>query len=170
MTVIAATRVLPFIPLTLPYILPESFGTVHAHPHANYNTYTTIFRTIALHSVLLHLKSTAIALFDNTPESYYYRHSLLHPFKEEHRSPLNPGYTSFSRLLGAVSEHPAVSAVGWDVMLSGLSLGVWAAIRGLEPNKMLSSSVIFMERIAPVAEKLEDSIKTEAQEEKAIQK
>ena len=168
MTVTALSRFLPFVPISLSYILPESFGTVNTHPHATYSTYTTIFRTIAAISVLLHLKATASALFYNTPESHYHRHSLLHPFREEHRSTLNRGYTAVSRLLGAVNEHPAASAVGWDVMLSGLSLGIWAAVRGLEPKKMLSSTTLFMKRVEPVVEELEDTIKVE--EEKAVQK
>jgi hypothetical protein len=168
MTIAGLTKIVPFIPSTLPYILPESFGTVSTHPHAAYHTYTTIFRTIALYSVLLHLKSTSLALFYNTPESHYYRHSLLHPFKEENRSALNRGYISVSRLLGAISEHPAVSAVGWDVMLSGLSLGIWAAVRGLEPKKMLSSIVPFMERAEPVVEQVENKI--EVEEKKVVAK
>ncbi|KAG0652051.1 hypothetical protein D0Z07_1420 [Hyphodiscus hymeniophilus] len=163
MTVTTLSRILPFLPILLPYIIPESFGSVHDHPHETYGTYTSIFRTIAATSVLLHFKSTALALFHNTPESHYYRHSLLHPFKEEHRSALSRGYTALSRLLGAVNEHPAVSAVGWDVMLSGLSLGIWAAVRGLEPKKMLSSTTVFMERVEPVIEGIQDKIKVEAE-------
>jgi hypothetical protein len=167
-TVTAFSRFLPFIPLSLPYILPESLGTVYNHPHATYSTYITVFRTIAATSALLHLKSTVLAIFYNSPESHYYRHSLLHPFKEEHRSTLNRGYTAVSRLLAAVNEHPAVSAVGWDVMLSGLSLGIWAAVRGLEPKKMLGSTTVFMDRVEPDVEEIEDTVKVE--EAKAIQK
>lgn len=168
MTVTALSRVLPFIPLSLPFILPESFGTINSQPHATYNTYTTIFRTIAATSALLHLKSTVLALFYNTPESHYYRHSLLYPFKEEHRSALDRGSTAIGRVFGAINEHPAVGAVGWDVILSGLSLGIWAAVRGLEPKKMLGSTTVFMERAEPIVEEIEDTIK--AEEEKAVQK
>ena len=168
MTVTALARGLPFIPLSLPYIIPTRFGAVNNHPHATYNTYTTIFRTIAATASLLHLKSTALALFYNTPESHYYRHSLLNPFKEEHRSALDLGTTAIGRVFGAINEHPAVGAVGWDVILSGLSLGIWAAARGLEPKKMLGSTAPFMERAEPVVEEVEDAIKVE--EEKAVQK
>ena len=167
MSIIGLTKILPFMPLTLPYILPESFGAVSTHPHAVYKTYTNIFRTIALSSAFLHIKFTSLALFNNTLETNYYRHYLLHPFKEEHRSSLDRGYISVSRLLGAIKEHPAVGAVGWDVILSGLSLGIWAAMRGLEPKKMLSSTVPFMERAEPV-EEVENKIKIE--EEKAVEK
>ena len=168
MSVTALSRLLPFLLLFLPYTLPSSFGSVLGNPHAAYNNDTKIFRTIATTSALLHLKSTALALFYNTPESHYYRHSLLHPFKEVHRSALDRGYTAVSRLFGAINEHPTVSAVGWDVLLSGLSLGIWAAMRGLEAKKMLSSVTLFMQRVEPVVEKISDKVKIE--EKKAIQR
>ena len=34
-----------------------------------------------------------------------------------------------------------MSAQGWDVLLSGLSLGIWAAIRGLDATNMLKATV-----------------------------
>jgi len=157
----AITRALPFLPVILPYVVPESLGTVHDHPHASYQTYTTILRTITTFSTLLHAKSTILALFYNTPDSHYYRHSLLHPFKEEHRSALNRSSTAITRILGAISEHPAVGSVGWDVLLSGLSLGIWAAIRGIEPKKLLSS-IPFTGRTDSV--QATDEIKPEAEE------
>lgn len=41
-----------------------------------------------------------------------------------------------------------MSAVGWDVIMSGLSLGIWAGIRALDAWEMLGSSVVFMKRTA----------------------
>ena len=35
-------------------------------------------------------------------------------------------------MLGAVGDHPAVSAFAWDVILCGISLGIWAGCRGLD--------------------------------------
>ncbi|KAH8794060.1 hypothetical protein BGZ57DRAFT_937999 [Hyaloscypha finlandica] len=144
MIVSIISRALPFSFLALPYIIPETWGNVHRHPHDTHATYTTLFRSISTISSLLHVKSSFFALFHNTPESTYYRHSLLHPFEEEHRSALNRGSTALSRIFGAVLEHPAISAFGSDVLLSGLSLGIWAAIRGLDPADMLGSSVLFL--------------------------
>jgi len=146
MTVFSFSRILPFAPLLLPYIIPESWGTTHPHPHDAYSSFITIFRTISAISSSLYLGSTALALFDNAPESYYYHPSLFHPFQHEHLSTLNRGSTAVRRLLGAVREHPAVGAVGWDVILSGLSAGVWAAIRGLDAKEMLGSSIPFIKR------------------------
>ncbi|TVY38664.1 hypothetical protein LSUB1_G003725 [Lachnellula subtilissima] len=148
MTVSIASRIIPFSFLLLPYIIPNSFGKIHTHPHSAHSTYTTIFRTISVIAAALHLKSTILALVSNTPERYAYRHSLLHPFQEEKLTTLDRGSTALGRLFGAIGEHPAVSAVGWDVIMSGLSLGVWAGIRALDAWEMLDSSVVFMKRTA----------------------
>jgi len=146
MTVSLAARLIPFSFLVLPYITPTAWGRIHSHPHSAQSTYTTLFRTISAVSAALHLKSTVLALVSNTPEKYSYRHSLLHPFQEERLSTLNRGTTAVGRLFGAIGEHPAVSGVGWDVILSGLSLGIWAGIRGLDAWEMLGSSMVFMKR------------------------
>jgi len=50
--------------------------------------------------------------------------------------------TAVGKVLGAIGDHPAVSAVGWDVLLSGTSLGLWAADRGLDVQAILSSSAL----------------------------
>ena len=44
------------------------------------------------------------------------------------------------------------------MILSGLSIGIWAAIRGLEPKKMLGSTTVFMERVEPAVEEAESTI------------
>jgi hypothetical protein len=166
MTVSLLSKALPFSFLALPYVIPESWGVIHDHPHDTHASYTTLFRTISTISSLLHLKSSFLALFNNTPENTYYRHSLLHPFKEEHRSALNRGSTALSRVFGAVLEHPAISAFGSDVLLSGLSLGIWAAVRGLDPADILGSSVPFLAQKQRALEDVSTSVKEEA--EKAI--
>jgi len=161
MTVSVFSRILPFSFLILPYVIPESWGIVHSHPHDTHSSYTTLFRTISVIASLLHFKSSFLALFNNTPESTYYRHSLLRPFKEEHRSALDRSTTAFGRVFGAILEHPAISAIGADVLLSGLSLGLWAAIRGLDPQEMLGSSVPFLERTQKELEAASTSLTAE---------
>ncbi|TVY44634.1 hypothetical protein LOCC1_G003981 [Lachnellula occidentalis] len=157
MTFSIASRVIPFLFLLLPHIIPDSFGTIHTHPHSAHATYTTLFRTVSVISAALHLKSTIIALVSNTPERYAYRHSLLHPFKEEQLSTLDRGSTALGRLFGAIGEHPAVGAVGWDVIMSGLSLGIWAGIRALDAWEMLGSSVVFTKRTAKAVEAMSET-------------
>jgi hypothetical protein len=163
MTISLLSRALPFSFLILPYVIPKSWGIIYKHPHDTHHAYTTMFRTISTISALLHLKSWLIALFNNTPETIYYRHSLLHPFKEEHLSALNRSSTALSRVFGAILEHPATGSVGTDVLFSGLSLGVWAAIRGLDPQEMLGSSVPFLPRTQKELESVSTNIKEEAE-------
>ncbi|KAL2074351.1 hypothetical protein VTL71DRAFT_8129 [Oculimacula yallundae] len=163
------SKILPFSFLVLPYVIPAGWGTISNHPHESYSTYTTLFRIISTFSAALHLKSTAVALFNNVPESTYYRHSLLHPFREEHRTVLGRGSAAFGRIFGAMGEHPAVGLVATDVLLTGLSLGIWAAIRGLDATDILRSSIPFMSRTKSssskdVVDNISEAIKTEAKE------
>jgi hypothetical protein len=120
-------------------MVPEAWGTVHLHPHEAHNTYNTLFKTISIISLLLHGKATTIALFYNDPGSHVHRHSLLDTFKAEQRNALERGSTAIGKVLGAIGDHPAVGAVGWDALLSGLSLGLWAAVRGLDVEAILSN-------------------------------
>jgi hypothetical protein len=140
LTVALSLRSLSFAPLVLPSIVPESWGTVHTHPHNAHSAYMALFRTISTISTLLHGKSTVLALLLNTPDSHYHRHSILHPFEQERRTVLERSSTAIGKVLGALGDHPAVSGVGWDVLISGMSAGIWAAIRGLDVQAILYSS------------------------------
>lgn len=161
------TRLTPFSFLLLPYMIPNSWGKIYRHPHDAHKTHLTLFRTISITSSILHLKTSAVALFRNTPERTYYRHSLLHPFEEEHRSAIDRSTSAVGRVLGAISEHPVVSAVGVDVLLSGLTLGTWAGARGLDAREMLASAVPFMRplvrEIKVVAENVKNEVKDVAE-------
>ncbi|CAG8974374.1 hypothetical protein HYALB_00010625 [Hymenoscyphus albidus] len=163
-TISILSRTLPFSFLALPYIIPQSWGKIHTNPHTPQLTYSTIFRTISAIS-LLHLKTTTLALIHNTPSEYTYRHSILHPFSSEHHSTLDRGSTAVTSLLGAIGEHPAVSAAGWDVLLSGLNLGIWAAARGLDANDTMSSCIPFFGSVKKVSEAAEEVIVDEIKEE-----
>lgn len=141
MMVASLSRGLLFLPLVIPYIVPQSWGTVHNHPHEAYTAYTRLFSVMSWLSIFLHVKSSAFAIGYNTPDREYYRHSRLLnvPYKKKHRSPFDRGSAAFGKLFGAVGDHFAVGAAGWDVMLSGLSLGVWAATRNLDPVDIVRS-------------------------------
>jgi hypothetical protein len=144
--ILVISKLLSFFPLIIPSVLPVGFGTTHSHPHNVHRTYTTLFKTISVFSFLLHSKESVQALVYNAPGDSYHRHSLLHPFKTEHRSVLNRGSTAVGRVLGAVGDHPAVNAVGWDVLLSGLSTGLWSAVRGFDVHDLFACSVPFYGR------------------------
>jgi hypothetical protein len=128
-SVVAITRVLSFVPTALPYLLPSSWGSAQNKPHEKYGSYVGLFRTILLFSTALHGKATIVGLAYNAPESHVHRHSIHLPFDIERRSAWERTTNAFGRILGATSDHPVVRKVGWDVLLSGVSLGLWAAVR-----------------------------------------
>ncbi|KAG4028268.1 hypothetical protein MFRU_023g01030 [Monilinia fructicola] len=155
-TVALVSVSLPFAPLLLPYIVPEHWGTTHDHPHEAHPSYTKIFRVISIISSILHIRTTGLALLYSTPENHYYRHSLLRPLEKVHRSNKNRAFTAIERVLGAVGDHPAVGAVGYDVILSGLSLGAWAAVRGLDGNEILRIVIPWMNKVGKAGVKVEE--------------
>ncbi|KAI9645834.1 hypothetical protein NHQ30_005269 [Ciborinia camelliae] len=150
----------PFIPLFLPYIIPEHWGTTHDHPHKAHSSYTKTFCVISTISSILHIKTTGLALLYNTPESHYYRHSLLHPLEEVHRSKKSRMFTALERVLGSIGDHPAVGAVGYDVILSGLSLGTWAAVRGLDGHDILRAIIPWMNKAEKARVKVEEGVES----------
>ena len=127
-----------FQPLYPQYLMPEAFGST-AHRH----DWTTLSTLIAVFSFILHAKQTIVALFDSDPGAYDHRHShylaYVHLPHEDGRSRTYRSASALNRVLGAINDHPAISSIGWDVLMCGLSLGVWAAARGLEPGRMLSA-------------------------------
>lgn len=49
---------------------------------------------------------------------------------------------TITRLLGSLSDNPVVRKIGWDVLLSGLSLCVWTGLRNLDTSTILSAAGI----------------------------
>jgi hypothetical protein len=156
-TIALLSRSLPFTFLALPYIIPKSLGRINTSPHAFQAQYTKLFRTMSTISFLLHIKSTGLGLFYNYPNDHSYRHAVLHPFQNHHQSTTRKTSTAVGRLLGAITEHPAVSAVGWDVIISGLSLGVWAAVRGLDAREVIGSSIPFAGTVRKEVEEIKEA-------------
>lgn len=137
----AVTGLLTFSPIILPMVVPESWGTIHAHPHDAYGAYASLFRFISITSTALHVKAGVLGLIYNLPRSYEHRHSIPMPFGSEERSSWERTTTSVGKVLGSLSDHPAVAAVASDVLLSTLSLGIWAAVRAFDVDDILVSSI-----------------------------
>ena len=129
-----------FRPVYLDRLAPLAYGSTK-HPR---RTYLAVYRFLSYASLLLYLKQTFVALLDNDPGAYQHRHShylaSLHlPHKHE-RGPIDRTTSSVSRILGSLSDHPAVASVGWDVLMCAISLATWAAIRGLEISRIASAA------------------------------
>ncbi|OTA81595.1 hypothetical protein M434DRAFT_401336 [Hypoxylon sp. CO27-5] len=137
------TRVLTFLPLILPKIAPMSWGTLHSHPHDAYGSATTIFRTISVASFVLHVKSSIAGLIYNIPNSHYHRHSVFFPWDVEERSNWERSTAALGKILGSIFDHPAVTAVGLDVLGCALSLGLWAAVRATDIQDIIESTIPF---------------------------
>ena len=141
--VLFGTKLLTFLPLAMPYAVPRSWGKVHSQPHEAYKSLADLFRFVGVLSAVFHAKSTVLGLVYNAPDAYYHRHSVLLPFDKERRSAWDRTSTSFGRILGATSDHPVIAAVGWDVVLSAFSAGLWATSRALDMSDILACTVPF---------------------------
>ncbi|KAK7940832.1 uncharacterized protein PG986_013219 [Apiospora aurea] len=134
-------RLATFLPLLLPKVVPDSWGTVHLHPHNSYSSFTTLFRFLSAASFFLHAKATFYGLSYNLPNSHYHRHSRFIPWDVEERSAWERGSSSVGKVLGSISDHPVVAAVGWDTLICAVSLGVWAAVRATDVQAIIKSAV-----------------------------
>lgn len=139
--VVLASRGLAMAPLVLPYVIPASWGSTHTKPHETYRVYTRLFKMISLASFVLHGQATLEGLAHSTPDAYYHRHSDYLPFDIESRSAWERTTSGFGRILGATADHPVVSGAGCDVLLSALSLGLWAAVRTTGLQDILACTV-----------------------------
>jgi len=138
-----STRVLDLVLVAMPGVVPGSWGTVHPHPHDAYGAFSTLFRVAAGTSFLLHVKSTLVSLLVNIPDPHYHRHSIRIPWDTTERSAWERSTTALGRVLGSTADHPVVAGVGRDVIISALSLGLWAAVRALDSRDILLSAIPF---------------------------
>ena len=165
--VVAAARGLTFAPLILQSLAPVSWGLVHPHPERANSAFTDLFRLMSFLSLVLHGTATFNGLRYNLPDSHYHRHSKLLPWDIEERSKWERARTASGKLLGSMADHPVVAAVGCDVLLSGLSIGVWAAVRSLRAGHVLTSAVPLYEDSDSVHEEHVSGKTTEDEDEKA---
>jgi len=135
------TKGLSLAPLALPAIILQSWGSTYSDYHESYDSTTRIFQLASTASALLHAKTSIASILFNLPDAYKHRHSIWIPFDTEKRSAWERSATAFERVLGAMSDHPAVAAAGKDVLLSGLSIGLWAAVRAMDASDILQSAV-----------------------------
>ncbi|KAH6654181.1 hypothetical protein BKA67DRAFT_658500 [Truncatella angustata] len=150
-TVALVTRLSTFLPLIVSKVVPTSWGTVHPHPHDAYSSFTSLFRLISLASFALHAKATFFGLRYNLPDSHYHRHSRFLPWDIAERSTWEQSTTAIGKVLGSTRDHPVVAAVGWDVLLCALSLGIWTAVRATDVEGIILSTVPFYKKPGHVA-------------------
>lgn len=139
--VLAISRGLTFVPLLLQSTAPPSMGLVLPQKRRADPAFTDLFRFMGLVTVALHGRATLNALTYNLPHAHYHRHSKILPWDIEERSRWERTTTAVGKVFGATRDHPIVAGVGYDVLISALSVGLWAALRPLDAGDILSSVV-----------------------------
>jgi hypothetical protein len=91
-----------------------------------------VYQFMAYSSMALFAKQTIVALVDNEPEPYTHKHSKVLEYNTGYYGPLDRSTAAPVRILKSLGGHPATASVGWDVILCGFSLIVWAFVRRLE--------------------------------------
>jgi hypothetical protein len=108
-----------------------------------HRSYTSVFYWFAALSFVLHVKQSFTALRDNTPAQHSRFYNFVwntHTYEET--TALNRSSTAVYKVLNAISDHPAISVIGWDVLFSALSFTVWSFVRSLDVNDMLKCSAL----------------------------
>ena len=120
--------------------------TTHKNVHFAHRSYTTIFTAVSVFALATHVWFSSSAILDNTPDLHPQHRSIftwpLHfRVSEPETSSLKRAEVAISRVLGALGDHPAVNAVGWDVLLSLISLGIWCIVRGVDTDGIIECGV-----------------------------
>ncbi|KAL2124419.1 hypothetical protein VTJ04DRAFT_784 [Mycothermus thermophilus] len=137
---VAISKVLTLAPVILPAIVPFAWGTVHSDARAAYLDITKLFNIMSASNLLIHAWTTVTSLRYNIPPAREHRLNLTRypPLVTETHTRLERSTTAVEKVLGSLTEHPAVAAVGKDVLLSALSLGLWAAVRTTDIDAILT--------------------------------
>jgi hypothetical protein len=116
----------------------------HTSVHQARKAYEDIFRVLAFASFGLHMMRSYNAIVDEAPPHRYLNHNFVwNTHREEGNTRYQQTWTVLVRVIGALSDNPVISQVGWDVVISVLSLCVWAVAHGVDVTAMLRCSGLF---------------------------
>ena len=101
-SVVIAIRLLLFCPLLLPNVIPQYLGKKQITAQKVYQEYSGAFRIIGVCSALLFAFQTTVALQDYN--------------------------LKFWKIAAAITDSPAVSALGYDYVLSLASFALWVVM------------------------------------------
>lgn len=126
--------------LTCTQLLPLWVGSDYPTVHSAHASNRWTFRVASLLAFAVHASSTYTAITANAPPVSRSRFRLIETDMDDFADSTSDSYlTAIGRTLGSLSDSPLVQVIGWDVMLTGLSIIVWAGVRGLHPSNILSS-------------------------------
>lgn len=119
-------------------VLPQSLRKDGGNAHASRHSDSTIFRGLAAVSLGFFVHRSFWGGLLKNEDRVRPSHNFVwntHPY-EQRSIPSKLGSIA-SKLLEAVGDEPIISAVGWDVVLTGFTLCFWAAVRNLDVSEML---------------------------------
>jgi hypothetical protein len=113
----------------------------HTSAHQARKGYEGLFRVLAIASFGLHVVMSYRAIADEAPPHRYLSHNFVwNTHREEGNTRTQQAWTVFVRVIGALSDNPVISQIGWDVLLSFISLCIWAVSHGVDITAMLRCS------------------------------
>lgn len=81
------------------------------------------------------------AIINETPPHKYLTHNYVwNTHTKEENTWIGQAMGVVGSIAGALSDNPVISQVGWDVLLSTLSLCLWSVVHGVDVSAMLRSS------------------------------
>lgn len=120
--IVLIIRLLLFCPLLLPLVLPRSFKNSHFRRELVHHAYQGAYRFIAISSVVLFVTQTILAVKDNLSDSPIHHVNGQGPIMAKRQAGVT---TVVGRVFKAVNDNPAVSALGYDCVLTVISSWVW---------------------------------------------
>ncbi|KAF4545270.1 hypothetical protein BFW01_g9909 [Lasiodiplodia theobromae] len=122
--------------------VPKTFGKQHADVRVAHHAEARVYSAVSIVATAFFLRSTFWGALLNSGASYHRRYNFVWSTHDAYDRPWWSKLASASgKILGAISDDPVIGLIGWDVLLSGFSLCVWAASRGLDVTDMLNSIV-----------------------------
>jgi len=139
MPVLLVPHAVLFLPVYLDRIAPKILSSTPGR-----NSPRPVYQFMAYSSMALFVKQAIMVLVDTEPGAHTHKHSTVLEFQRWHNAgyhnPLDRSTTAPGRVLKSLGDHPAAASVGWDVILCGFSLIVWASIRRLEITKITGNA------------------------------
>ncbi|KAE9975720.1 hypothetical protein BLS_002467 [Venturia inaequalis] len=132
----------------LPLLLATLFQPNYLHKvrrfkstHAARKSYEDIFRALALAAASIHVYFTYQTFVNESPPHKYLQHNFVwNTHSTEQNTWFGRTVGVVGSIAGALSDNPVISQVGWDVLLSAVSLCLWSVVHGVDVSAMLRSS------------------------------
>lgn len=141
----------------LPILLATLFQPNYLHKvrlfkstHAARKSYEDIFRALALTAAGIHVYFTYQTFVNESPPHKYLQHNYVwNTHSKEENTWVGQTMGVVGSIAGALSDNPVISQVGWDVLLSTVSLCLWSVVHGVDVLAMLRSSGLTWNLSAP---------------------